>query len=316
MKIIFTSAGRRVELIQEFKKAANQIGISLQIFGTDISDTAPALMFCDKKFIVPMINAPDYIPTLLDICKNEKIDALIPTIDTDLFILSQNKKHFAEIGTTVIISDPEKIKICRDKRLTSELFISAGLNSPRTYDDISTYPENFPAFIKPQDGSSSINAYKANNREELLQYAKNIKGYIIQPFIDGTEYTVDVFCDFYGNPIYITPRIRLSVRAGEVLKTEIKQEKTIIKDILSLIKKYKPCGAITVQLIKETKTDINYYIEINPRFGGGAPLSMKAGANSAAATLSLLNGKKLGYTPFAAENGAVFSRFDQSIRIK
>ena len=112
-------------------------------------------------------------------------------------------------------------------------------------------------------------------------YACKIADYIIQPFISGREYTVDIFCDYEGNPIYITPRERLAVRAGEVLKTQICQNDKMIAEMKTLVADYKPSGAITVQLIQDQATGDNYYIEINPRFGGGAPLSMKAGANSA-----------------------------------
>ena len=106
------------------------------------------------------------------------------------------------------------------------------------------------------------------------------------------------------------------MRAGEVLKTEISQDAQIIEEMQRLVADYKPCGALTVQLIREEETGEDYYIEINPRFGGGAPLSMKAGADSAAAFLRLLQGEALAFSAGAAEDGAVFSRFDQSVRVK
>ena len=183
-------------------------------------------------------------------------------------------------------------------------------------DDIKSYRGGYPAFIKPRDGSSSINAFKANNYEELLAYTKQVPDYIIQPFVDGVEYTVDVFCDWKGYPIYITPRIRLAVRAGEVLKSEISQDEDMIAEVKRLISHFKPCGAITIQLLKSKETRLNWYIEINPRFGGGVPLSIKAGADSAEALLRLLRKEVMSYIPLAAEDGAVYSRFDQSVRIK
>ena len=130
------------------------------------------------------------------------------------------------------------------------------------------------------------------------------------------EFTIDIFCDYEGNPVYITPRIRLAVRAGEVLKTQIAQDEVIIEEVKKLLTDYKPCGAITIQLIRQNKTGKNYYIEINPRFGGGAPLSMSAGADSAYALLKLLCNERMDYVPYAAENGATYCRFDQSIRVK
>jgi len=316
IRILFTSVGRRVELMQAFRAAAQEMGCDLEIFGADMTDTAPALQFCDHTVIVPRIRDAAYIPTLLENCEKYKINALIPTIDTDLLLLSQSKDQFEKIGTAVIVSDEDKIKICRDKRLTSAYFVSVGLAAPLPVDDYKAYTGGFPAFIKPKDGSSSVFAYKVESADELQSKAKEVPDYIIQPFIGGTEYTVDIFCDFSGNPVYITPRIRLAVRAGEVLKTEIVQDETIIAEMKQLLADYKPCGAITVQLIRQAETGKNYYIEINPRFGGGAPLTMKAGADSAKAMLKLLAGEKMDYVPYAAEDHAVYCRFDQSVRVK
>ena len=316
IRILFTSVGRRVELMQEFRSAAQELKLQTELYGADMTETAPALRFCDHTVIVPRIKDDAYIPTLLENCKNYHIDAVIPTIDTDLLLLAKTKGEFEKIGTTVIVSDEDKIKLCRDKRLTSAYFVSVGLLAPMPVDDFKMYSGGYPAFIKPKDGSSSVFAYKVNSPEELESMAKQVPDYIIQPFIDGAEYTVDVFCDFNGNPVYITPRIRLATRSGEVLKTEISQDETIISEIKQLLKDYRPCGAITVQLIRQKETNKDYYIEINPRYGGGAPLTMRAGANSAKAILRLLAGEQIGYQPYAAENNAVYCRFDQSIRVK
>lgn len=313
MKILFTSVGRRVELMQAFRKAADELSVDLTIIGSDLVNTAPALKFCDKSELVCRIDNDDYIPMLLDICKRESVNVLIPTIDTDLLKLSKSKSKFEAIGTKVFIASVDKVKLCRDKRYTADYFISLGLKSPIPVDDYLKYDMGFPAFIKPKDGSSSIDAYKVNNLEELEAYSKQIDDYIVQPFISGREYTIDIFCDYKGDPVFITPRERLAVRSGEVLKTRITQDKQMIEEMKILLNDYKPSGPITVQLIQDKQTGDNYYIEINPRFGGGAPLSIKAGADSAQATIKLLNGEKISYQNNAAKDGLIFSRFDQSI---
>lgn len=303
-------------MVEQFRHAAQQLDVKLRIIGGDIVTNAPALMFCDKTRLIPLIKGGNYIPVLLDICKEEKINCLIPTIDTDLLLLAENKKEFEQIGTKVLISAPEKVAICRDKNFTSNYFVSLGLKAPIPVDSVEEYKDIFPAFIKPKDGSSSINAYKVDTRDDLSLYAKKIKDYIIQPFISGKEYTVDIFCDYDGNPVFITPRERLSVRAGEVLKTRIEQDESIIVEMKRLVTDFRPSGAITVQLIKNGETHENYYIEINPRFGGGAPLSMKAGADSALAVLKMLRGERLSYQTNAARNHEVYSRYDQSVCIE
>lgn len=315
MNLLLTSVGRRVELVQAFRNAASKLNEALIIIGADMSLTAPALLFCDKAVCVKRIQDRDYIPQLLDICRGQKIDCLIPTIDTELLLLAQNRSKFEAIGTKVLISDTEKIALCRDKRKTAEYFEKIGLNTPAPVDAVEKYTGGFPAFIKPLDGSSSINAYKVQNKADLITYADMVPNYIIQPFISGREFTIDIFCDFFGKPIFITPRERLAVRSGEVLKTKVCQNKIMINEMKHLVEDFKPCGQITVQLIHDDISKKNYYIEINPRFGGGAPLSIKAGADSAAALIRLLNGEELDYTEYAARNGAVYSRYDQSVCI-
>ena len=144
---------------------------------------------------------------------------------------------------------------CRDKNITAGFFESCGLHAPHTVNDASNYNGPYPCFIKPKDGSSSIGANRINNHGELVAYANKLNDYVIQPFIEGEEYTVDICCDFEGNPITIVPRRRLAVRAGEVLKTRIDLDSRIIEECERLLSAFKPCGPITVQLIRQSSTE-------------------------------------------------------------
>ena len=312
IRILFTGVGRRIELLQAFRNAALVLEKKLKIYGADMAGTAPALAYCDFARRVVAMKDPGYIDNLLDICKKDEITLLIPTIDTDLLVLSENREKFEAIGTKVLISDPDKIRICRDKNNTSSFFVECGLLAPMPVNDVAAYKGGFPAFIKPKDGSSSINAFKVENAQDLEMYARQVEDYIIQPFVSGREYTIDVFCDFDGRPISIVPRERIQVRAGEVLKTQIFMDETMIKEAEAICEKFRPRGPITVQLIRDEKTGKDYFIEINPRYGGGAPLSMKAGARSAEYVLELLDGEAA-HRSTAISDGAIYSRFDESV---
>ena len=313
IRILFTGVGRRVELLQAFRNAALVLNKDLKIYGADMAGTAPALAYCDYVRKVVSMKDVSYISNLLSICQEDKIDLVIPTIDTDLVVLSENKDKFRNIGTRVMVSNSEKVKICRDKNVTSRFFEDCGLRAPMPVNDWKEYKSGYPAFIKPKDGSSSINAFRVENEEELELYAVQIGDYIVQPFVSGHEYTIDVFCDWNGKPISIVPRERLQVRAGEVLKTQICLDGKMIEESKKLCNAFKPCGPMTVQLIRD-KDGIDWFIEINPRFGGGSPLSMKAGARSAETILKLLDCEYIEDQTISA--GAIYSRFDQSVCIK
>ena len=313
MHLLFTAVGRRIELLQAFREAALVLGKPVKLYGTDVDGAAPALAFCDCAASAPGIAEPGYVDALLRLCEEEHIRCVIPTIDTDLLPLSENRARFRELGTRVLVSSPRAIEICRDKLKTAALFRRCGLRCPAPAADWRAYRGGFPAFIKPRTGSASVNAFRVEDEEALAFYAARIPDHIIQPYISGREFTVDVFCGWDGDPISIVPRERLRVRAGEVARAQISMDGRIIEACKILCGELKPCGPITVQLIRD-EAGLDWYTEINPRFGGGAPLSMKAGAGSAEALLKLLDGEAV--EPCRVADGAVYSRFDQSVCIR
>ena len=118
MDILFTCIGRRVSLLNSFKKAAKQLGINATFIGTDTAELCSALQLCDKKYLVKHAGHSEYLRELLKIVKNNKVKLLVPTIDLDLKLLAKNKKKFAQLGCCVLVSEPEVVEICQDKRKT------------------------------------------------------------------------------------------------------------------------------------------------------------------------------------------------------
>lgn len=316
INVLILSAGRRVELINCFKRAKERLKIKGSIVAADASELAPALYFADINEIVPRISDNDgYIKAIVNICRNFNISLIVPTIDTELLLLSERKAEIEETGAKVLISDERVTKICRDKKNTQEFLEQNGFLVPHMLgEEELKKPEklSYPLFIKPRDGSSSINAFQVHNAEELGMYLKLIENPIVQEYIEGTEYTIDAFLDFESNLITAVPRVRIATRSGEIAKGVIKKDREIIEDIRKLMDKLRPIGHITVQC-KKTKRGIEY-IEINPRFGGGAPMSIMAGADSCENLYRLLRGEKLKYTEKYREN-LTFLRFDQSIML-
>ena len=311
--LLFLSAGRRVELVQCFRKAARTMGIESILVGGDHQALAPALYFVDQAVILPKITDPGYIDAIIDTCNRFGITLVIPTIDTDLLILSQNKSKIkSTTGAKVLISSEEVIRICRDKIQTHLFLEQNGFLVPHLYRQDELVNENlrFPLFIKPRDGSSSINAFKAESWQKLQYYLYLIPNPIVQDFVEGEEYTVDAFLDFDGNIISIVPRLRMATRGGEISKGKIVKDHEIIAVVKELLNTLKPIGHITIQCIKSLKGI--EFIEINPRFGGGAPMSIKSGADSCKGLYRLLRGEKLEYHE-DYQDGLIFLRFDDSI---
>ena len=318
INILILSAGRRVELTKLFKEARDRLKIKGIVAAMDCSELAPALYFADAGIIAPRISENDkYINAIINACNEYDISLIVPTIDTELILLAKRKAEIEKkTKAKVLVSDIDVINICRDKKNTQRYLEENGFLVPRMISDeeIDKKGVEYPVFIKPLDGSSSINAYKAESKEELDTFKEMIgEGrYIIQDFMEGTEYTIDAFLDFDSNVITVVPRIRLAVRSGEIAKGRIVRDEDIVKDARRLLETLRPIGQITIQCMK-TKRGIEY-IEINPRFGGGAPMSIQAGADSCENLYRILRGEELKYTGDYREN-LTFLRFDASIML-
>ena len=315
INVLVLSAGRRVELIQCFKKAARELGISGSVVAVDCSPTAPALYFADKYRIVPRIDSGDYVRALIDICNEEKISLVVPTIDTELLLLAEKRgKIEEETDARVLVSDLSVVNICRNKLNTQSYMEEHGFKVPHLYTAQELRNDNirYPLFVKPIDGSSSIDTYKVNNKRELDAILTLVRNPMVQDYMDGDEYTIDVFLDFDGKIITMVPRLRMATRSGEIAKGRIVKDTEIMEDVRRLMEELKPIGHITVQC-RKTYRGIEY-IEINPRFGGGAPMSIMAGADSCKNLYRLLKGEALTYNEDYREN-VTFLRFDSCIML-
>lgn len=318
INVLITSCGRRVELVKEFVKARKNLGINGKIIAVDINRTAPALYFADYYELVPRINSADYIDSLISVIKKYNINLIIPTIDTELQVLADNKTRIKkETGAIVMVSDPVVIDICNNKIKSAEFFKKNGFAVPKTLtlQDIEDKNYTFPLFIKPLNGSSSVNVFKVNTERELSFFLDYIDDPIVQECVSGIEYTIDAFIDFNGKLISAVPRQRLQTRGGEILKGVIDMNENIISDITRMIDKLKPIGHITIQGFLGDD-NIFRYIEINPRFGGGAPMSIKAGANSCEWLYKIMNGTDIESAEITVKDRMVFSRFDDCIMIE
>ena len=282
LAVLFTCIGRRVSLLNSFRRAAKKLKINAAFLGTDTTHLSPALQLCDKHFLVKPTTHTGYIKQLFSIVKANKVKLLVPTVDLDLKILAQNKPKFAAMGCCVLISAPNVIDICQDKRKTYRFLRKNGFDTPVTLSVRSALEKKkltWPCFLKPWDGYASRGNAVVNNRKELAFFARRIPNPICQEFIKGTEHTCDVYVDFNMKVRSAVPRKRIEVRAGEVSKGQIVKNPEICSKAAKLVETLGAGpGVITLQLFL-TGDDKVKFIEINPRFGGGVPLSIKAGAN-------------------------------------
>ena len=277
--ILITSAGRRVELVNSFKTECKKLDRKLKIFCTDLNpELSSACQVADLHFRSPKVTNKEYISFLKQICADNSIALIVPTIDTELLILSEHREEFLELGINIVISDTSLIQACGNKNYTADLFNKINIKTPAIYNVNNL---SYPCFVKPYDGSSSVDAFALKDESmltaDILQNPKNIFMELVPESYD--EYTVDIYYDKSGNLKSLVPRLRIETRAGEISKglTSKGIVYDYLKDKLCNLKSVRGC--INLQLFVNLKEKSFKATEINPRFGGGYPLSYAAGAN-------------------------------------
>lgn len=280
--ILITSAGKRVVLVKLFQDEIAKLDKSGKVYTVDLNpQLAPAGYVSDGCFPVSRCTSEAYIDELLKICKDKNIGVVIPTIDTELLALSENRQRFIDEGVEIVVSDSSFVSICGDKRLSNDLFGPFGISVPKVVDK---YHPEFPMFAKPYDGSLSTNIHVIHNQTELTQGILDDPKLLFMKYIDRKEYkefSVDMYYGKDGNVKGIVPRERIEVRAGEINKGITRKNHIVgfLKEQMGHLDGVRGC--ICFQLFyRESDHDI-IGIEINPRFGGGFPLSYYAKANYA-----------------------------------
>lgn len=291
MKLLMTAIGKRVQLIKYLKR-------HFTIVGVDCSQLAPASFFVDGFFSVPSCSDEFYLEAILKICREQKIDVLLPLYEKEFYKLDSIRAELESNGTLLLLSEKRVLDICEDKWETYRFFKENNISTPQSWLEKPEGELVFPMFIKPRRGMGSYNAYAVNNMEDLNFYISRIKEPIIQELLTGTEYTMDCISDLEGRALSVVPRLRLEVRAGEVTKTRTVRDMEIINQTTDLLDKLGSIGPTTVQCFRAENGNISF-TEINARVGGGVPLAIEAGIDYGGIFTELLVGRRpkleLGY---------------------
>ncbi len=335
MNILFTCAGRRNYLINYFKESLNGEGL---VLAADNQLTAPALIDADISLQVPTIYSNDYITNLKKIITEHHVEAIISLNDLELPILSDHKEELEQLGAKVIVSDPAAIKIAFDKWETYKFFRKIGVNTPETFLNLSDALDalkndtlSFPLVVKPRWGSASIGIDIVENENELtlayqlqcIRVQKSIlnkassedidNSILIQEVIAGEEYGIDILNNFDGDFYGAFVRKKLRMRSGETDKAISVIDERFTKMAQVIAENTRHVGNMDCDFF--VRDEEIYFLEMNPRFGGGYPFSHEAGINTPSIYIDWLRG----ITDIEKHNnftgGMAFSKCDRILQI-
>jgi len=278
--VLITSAGRRVDRVRFFQRALADLRLHGRVIVTEANPQwSAAAKVADACFRSPRVADPGYDEFVLDLVRREDVGLLVPTIDPELLRLARLAEALGRLGCTAALSDAALVAICRDKRRSAEWFRGLGFETPRILDRSAL---TFPCFVKPVDGSASTGA-RALLTPDMLAPAlvADDRMLFLELFApeEFDEFTVDAFYDRGGALRCLVPRKRVEVRAGEISKGVALRGRTYDYLWPRLERLPGARGCLTFQFFVSKAETRCVASELNPRFGGGYPLSHHAGVN-------------------------------------
>jgi carbamoyl-phosphate synthase large subunit len=279
INVLITAASRRVPLILAFVQALKRLRIKGNVITTDMNHWSPGLYFGAGHYIVPLTTDPRYIPIIQSICFRERIHLLIPTIDDELPLFGRHKENFEAMGIRVAVSSERTGFICNDKHATAQFLQKEGVPFARTWlpSELSFGDLQYPLFLKPRCGRGSVGAFTIRNERELHFFLDYVPDPIVQEFLDGKEFTIDLLADFGGRVISVVPRERLVVRSGVTDRGRTMNHSGLVDLAVRTSEALDIRGPANIQVkLQNEKATL---FEVNPRFSGGIPLTIAAGAD-------------------------------------
>jgi carbamoyl-phosphate synthase large subunit len=196
-------------------------------------------------------------------------------MDFELEIFSKKKNLFKKNNIQIVVSDFDFIANCLDKKKFHEFCNDNKISTPKIITNISSKNIKYPIFVKERKGSGSINQYKIHSKNEL----KIDDNKILQEFIEGKEYGMDILNSYKGEYIHSFVRKKILMKNGETDQAAGIYSNKFNKIAKYISKKTKHNGNLDIDFIISKKDKKIYFLDFNPRFGGGYPITHLSGYN-------------------------------------
>jgi carbamoyl-phosphate synthase large subunit len=265
MAVLLTGVGKRYDIVSAFAQHAT-------VVAADPNPLAPAQYAAHQRHAVPPIEDPEYVPALAALCHEFHVRAVVPLTDLDLEVLGQAR---VDGHLPAFVPDPEIARATFDKYEAHLLLERLGLPSPPTVlpgDPI----DSFPVMVKPRWGSGARSIHRADDARAADFFVDYIREpTMVQRFMDGPEFSIDVLCDLRGRCLNAIPRTMIESRGGESIKGKVIADRELIDLGRRVSEALHVRGPCTIQVFRDKEIGLGI-TDVNTRFGGAFPAPMYA----------------------------------------
>jgi carbamoyl-phosphate synthase large subunit len=268
---------------------------SVSLVAADMDPWAAGLYLVppEARTLVPAGADPHYADATLARCAAMGVDVLIPTCDAELRPLGKARDEFRRAGIELLLAPDSALEVCLDKLALAER-CAGHLPVPRTerLDKVAD-PESwtYPVMIKPRSGSGSRGISVAASSEELLRLEPS-PDFLVQDYLPGEEYSVDVLADVTGHVVAAVPRVRERVDSGVSVAGRTVHDAELERLGAGVAAATGLTYVANVQFRRDP-AGRPALLEVNPRFPGAMPLTVASGVDMPLMALDSLRGRPL-----------------------
>lgn len=254
MRVMMSAAGSPVApgIIRHLQSLGHYV------IGHDMNSFGAGLGICDEWHTSPPVTAREYTE-------------FIWNIDHDIYLAFMDEE-LMRLSPTVTNS------IFTSKMSQQKEMETAGL-------PVAPTAHHGRVVAKPFHGRGGKGIIFTEDQTMIGELA--FAGYLIQQWIDGDEFTIDVLTGLRGDFLFAVPRRRLAVSGGVSIVGKIEMDATLIALARLVCRKFKFYGPINIQIIREKGTGRLFIIEVNARLSGSCMFTVLAGFDILDATIRL-----------------------------
>ncbi len=288
LRVLVTGAGGPAAIAAMKSLRAEE---SVQLIAADMDPWAAGLYLTGERTLVPPGAAPEFTAVLLDRCRTLGVDVVLPTVDAELLPLARAREEFAAAGVALLLAPAAALDVILDK-LTLAQHCAGVVAVPRTElfgPSVDPASWTYPAVVKPRRGSGSRGVIIVDSAAELAALDRS-PSLIVQEFLPGEEYSVDVLADAAGHVIASVPRLRARVDSGVSVGGRTVHDPEVERFGRVVARATGVTYVANVQCRRDAD-GVPALLEVNPRMPGTLGLTIASGVDMPRLALAALLGQ-------------------------
>ena len=268
---------------------------SVELLAADMDPWAAGLYLVPSwaRTLIPAGAAPGFTDAVLARCLALGVNVVLPTVDAELRPLARAREQFAAAGIDLLLAPVAALDVILDKLRLAE-HCAGVVHVPRTEvfgPDLDPASWTYPVVVKPREGSGSRGVVIVGSAAELAALDRSAV-LIVQEFLPGEEYSVDVLADADGRVIASVPRLRARVDSGVSVGGRTVHDPAVEWFGRTVAEATGVTFVANVQCRRD-RAGSPALLEVNPRMPGTLGLTIASGVDMPRLALAALLGRPL-----------------------